>query len=136
MIWRRLQPGELDHESLWLAVSLAGLGFAWLWLWSGFPTPGCPFHLLTGWPCPTCGATRCVRYALAGAWGAAWLANPMIFCAGIAAVVFDAYAAAVLTLRLKRWRIDRISPKSAGALRVIAVAVLLADWLWLVRTGA
>ena len=71
-MWRPLRRGELDHESLWLGVSLAALVFAWAWVRLGLANPACVFHEVTGWACPGCGATRCVRYALRGAFVAAF----------------------------------------------------------------
>ena len=48
---RRLAPGEIDHELIWLSVSLASLGLAAAWLAIGLPWPRCMFHEITGFPC-------------------------------------------------------------------------------------
>ena len=85
-MWRRLRRGELDHEALWLGVSLAAFVMAWVWVRLGLQSPACVFHEVTGWACPGCGATRCVRYALRGAFHAAFLVNPLM-CATLAGVV-------------------------------------------------
>ncbi len=37
----------------------------------------CPFRLLTGHPCPLCGATRAWHAALHGDWAAAFAAHPV-----------------------------------------------------------
>ena len=134
-MWRRLRRGELDHEALWLGVSLAALLLAWAWVRLGLASPPCPFHELTGWACPGCGATRCVRYALRGAFHAAFLVNPLmcVTLGGIA--IFDLYAAAVLALRLPRWRPEKVSARAAMSLRAGCVAVLLVNWFWLLRSG-
>ena len=41
---RRLAPGELDHELIWLSASVLSLGFAAVWLTLGLPWPHCVFH--------------------------------------------------------------------------------------------
>ena len=130
-MWRPLRRGELDHEALWLGVSLAALAFAWVWVWLGLTSPACVFHEVTGWACPGCGATRCVRYALRGAFHAAFLVNPLmcVMLAGI--VIFDLYAVAVLGLRLPRWRPEKVPARAATLLRAGCVSLLLANWLWL-----
>ncbi|MEA3207421.1 MAG: hypothetical protein QOE70_478 [Chthoniobacter sp.] len=131
MTWRRLRPGDLDHEALWLGVSLSSLALAWLWLHLGLPRPACPFHALTGCPCPTCGATRCVALALDGSFGAAFLINPLISTAIVGVAVFDLYALVVLAARLPRCRFDTISRPVRGA----AAGAFLLNWAWLVWTG-
>ena len=135
MNWRRLQPGETDHEALWLGVSLACLAFAWLWLRLGLPLLHCPLHELTGCPCPTCGATRCVRFALGGDFGAALLINPLAFCALGATALYAAYAATVLALRRPRLRLDTWPAWVGKSARIAAIATIAANWAWLVWRG-
>ena len=135
MIWRRLRPGETDHEAIWLGVSLASLALAWLWLRLGLLLPACPLHELTGCACPTCGATRCVRFALGGDFGAAFWINPLAFGAFVALALFDAYAAAVLVLRLPRLRGDTWPAWVGKSARLAAIATIAANWAWLVWRG-
>ena len=135
MIWRRLRPGETDHESIWLGVSLLSLALAWLWLHLGLPLPRCTLHELTGWPCPTCGATRCVRFALGGDFGAAFFINPLALGLLGATALFDAYAATVLALRLPRLRADTLPPWAGKSARLATIATLAANWAWLVWRG-
>ena len=130
-MWRRLRPDEVDHEALWLGVSLAALAVAWLWVRLGLESPACPFHELTGWPCPGCGATRCVRHVFRGEFAAAFLVNPLMFATLAAITLFDLHAAIVLALRLPRWRPDRVP----AWFRAGCAGLLLANWLWLLRTG-
>ena len=56
---RRLGPGELDHELIWLSASVLSLGLGAAWLMVGLPWPRCVFHGITDVPCVTCGMTRC-----------------------------------------------------------------------------
>jgi hypothetical protein len=131
--WRRLQPGELDHEALWLGVSLAGAGVAWAWLTLGLPRPGCPWHLLTGCPCPSCGTTRCIAFALGGQFGPALRMNPLCAVVLAGGAMFDLYAAIVLAARLPRLRFE--SSALSRPLRFAVVSALMVNWLWLIRAG-
>ena len=135
MIWRRLRPGETDQESIWLGVSLLSLALAWLWLHLGLPLLRCPLHELTGCPCPTCGATRCVRFALGGDFGAAFGINPLAFLSLVALALYDLYAATVLALRRPRLRLYTAPAWVGKSARLAAVAALAANWAWLVWRG-
>lgn len=134
MAWRRLRGGEIDHEAIWLGVSLAAAGLAWSWTRLALPTPRCPLRALAGIPCPTCGATRCVTHLLHGEWGAALAANPLVFGALAALVLFDLYALTVLAARQPRWR-WMPSPHGAAWLRGALVVAVLVNWAWLLRDG-
>ena len=133
-MWRPLRRGELDHEALWLGVSLAALAGAWFWTRLGLATPLCVFHEVTGWACPGCGATRCVRAVFHGEMRTAFLVNPLMGAALIGIVIFDLYAATVLALRLPRWRPEKVSARFVMTLRAGCAGVLLLNWLWLLHT--
>jgi len=45
---RRLAPDEIDHELIWLSVSLGSVAVAATWFALGLPWPRCLFHDLTG----------------------------------------------------------------------------------------
>ena len=134
-MWRPLRRGELDHETLWLGVSLAALVFVWAWMRLGFASPVCAFHEATGWACPGCGATRCVRSVFRGEFGAAFLVNPLMFATLAGIALFDLYAAVVLALRLPRWRLDQVPMRVSSALRMGCAGLVLGNWLWLLSTG-
>ena len=134
-MWRPLRRGELDHEALWLGVSLAAFVGAWFWTRLGLASPVCVFHELTGWACPGCGTTRCVRAVFHGEMRAAFLVNPLMGVTLVGIVMFDLYAATVLALRLPRWRPEKVSARVAVALRAGCAGVLLVNWLWLLCTG-
>ena len=130
-MWRRLKPGELDHEVVWLSVSIACAALAFAWVGFGLPGPSCAFHKITGWPCLTCGSTRCVRLLLQGAFGDAFRMNPLFFTSLLGVAIFDGYAAVVLLGRLPRWRPQRVPVW----LRFVLLAALLVNWAWLVVAG-
>jgi hypothetical protein len=129
--WRRLHPGEIDHEAIWLGVSLGALGAAWLWTELALPTPECPFHHFTGLPCPTCGVTRCLRAVFHRDWTTATTINPLAFLGLGAIVLYDLYAASVLLWRWPRLRLDRTARLGRLA-RYTTIAALLINWAWLV----
>jgi hypothetical protein len=136
MKWRRLRPGEIDHELIWLAVSLFVLVGAWFWLDRGIPLPGCVFHRITGLPCPTCGLTRCLRYTFHGNWPAAAGINPLGFLGYGAVFVYDVYAAVVLAFGLPRLRIEDYTASFGQVVRFTVIGAVLVNWAWLIWIGA
>jgi hypothetical protein len=94
--------------------------------------PDCPFRLLTGFPCPTCGATRAAvalaRFDLASAFAL----SPLAAC-GWLGLVGGGLAAGVAALA------GRGVPEPPAVLpgwaRAGAVAVLLANWAYLIWAG-
>ena len=135
MSWRRLAPNETDHELIWLCVSLASALGAWLWLRLGYAVPRCTWHEITGIPCPSCGATRCVAALLAGNWTAAFLMNPLVFLGAIGVALYDIYAAAVLALRAPRIRFDQLSRCAGNIIRVLVIVAVISNWAWLIHRG-
>jgi hypothetical protein len=133
--WRPLRPHETDHETLWASVA-AALGVM-LVLWLRFvewPPILCPLHAITGWPCPTCGATRAVLALARGEFVAALRMNPLVGAAALGAVPYLAYAAVVSVLGLPRCRIE-FGPRAAAAGRVAAVAAVVTTWAFLIADG-
>lgn len=131
LVRRRLAAGEFDHELVWFAVSvLAATGGA-LWLWLGLPWPRCAFLAMTGYPCLTCGATRCAIALAHGDLLSALMWNPLATIALIGLALFDLYALMVLVLRLPRFRIVDWTAREKSAVRIVAVTVLLLNWAFL-----
>jgi len=131
--WRRLRPGEMDHELVWLLVTLAAAGSAALWFWLQFPWPRCSWRALTGLPCVTCGATRAAQAFLHGDFISAWRFNPLITAGFCAVVLYDLYAGAVLLGRARRLRVRW----SGGRARALVLSGLLAlgglNWIYLLQ---
>ena len=107
---RRLSPGEIDHELIWLSVSLASLGLAAAWLTIGLPWPRCIFHEITSLPCVTCGMTRCGIQFFHAHFLAALKWNPLVFMALCSVAAFDLYASFVLVTRAPRLRFHFSTP--------------------------
>jgi len=93
--------------------------------------PPCPFHLLTGYPCASCGSTRAalllVRFDVAGS----FLMNPLAALFMVAFVV-GGIAALALALAGRGIPEPRRYPLSV---RVLAVASVAANWVFLIASG-
>jgi hypothetical protein len=126
---RRLAPGELDHELIWLSVSLVSLALAAVWLTVGLPWPRCVFHAITGLPCVTCGMTRCGVQFFQGDFLSAIKWNPLVFAVLCGVVVFNLYAFVVLVTRAPRVRIA-FGSSQMRFLRGAVVAALALNWFY------
>ena len=89
LLWRRRSAHEPDHELIWLAVSVAAMAAAAVWLALALPWPKCPFLAATGLPCVTCGATRSTIAFLHGDFLAALRWNPLAFVGVCGVAAFD-----------------------------------------------
>jgi hypothetical protein len=128
---RRLVPNELDHELIWLSVSLGSLALAVIWFALRLPWPRCVFLEVTGHPCVTCGATRsAIAFFHADFWSA-WKWNPLVFLFLSGLSIFDAYAFAVVVIRAPRLRVVQFTPAQKIVLRFLAVILLLLNWIYL-----
>jgi len=97
------------------------------------PISLCLFKAFTGLPCPTCGTTRALGRLFALDFGGAMRMNPFTT---VLAVVVAAWALADLALLPRRRALDvEVSPRLGFALRVGALALFLANWVYLVAAG-
>jgi hypothetical protein len=127
----QLKPDELDHELIWLSVSLGSLVLAAAWFAAGLPWPHCLFHDLTGLPCVTCGATRAAIEFFHGHFAAAGKWNPLMFGFLCALTAYDIYAFAVITTRAPRLRIALVSAVGKNYARAVVIAALALNWIYL-----
>jgi hypothetical protein len=127
---QRLAPGEIDHELIWLSVSLVSLGLAAAWLTVGLPWPRCTFHEITGLPCVTCGMTRCGIQFFHGHFFAALKWNPLVFSFLCGVTAYDLYALTTLATRAPRLRVafGHAQKKCAGGIMIGALAL---NWIYL-----
>ena len=128
---RRLSPREIDHELIWLSVSLASLGLAATWLTIGLPWPRCMFHEITSLPCVTCGMTRCGIQFFHANFLAALKWNPLVFTALCALTAFDLYAFATLATRGPRLRISFDTQTARTFVRGAVISALVLNWIYL-----
>src|SRR5437660_10958956 len=91
-------PTEIDHELIWLSLSLGSLGLAAGWFALRLPWPHCMFLAVTGHPCLTCGATRSTIAFFPADFSSAWKWTPLVYLFLSALSMFDLYAFAVLVI--------------------------------------
>jgi len=125
-----------DHELVWLAVSIAALIGGAVWLGLHLPTLRCPFLAVTGYPCLTCGATRCAIALLHGNFSVAWHWNPLALVALCGVALFDIYAAIVLLTGAPRLRLIDWSRAEKNAVRIAVVALIAVNWIYLLSHRA
>jgi ribose/xylose/arabinose/galactoside ABC-type transport system permease subunit len=128
---RRLAPGEVDYELIWLSVSVSSVALAAAWLAIGLPWPVCIFHQLTGLPCVTCGMTRCAIQFFHGHFVTALKWNPLIFTLLCGVIAFDLYALATLTMRVPRFRIFFSTQQAKTFVRLSVILVFALNWTYL-----
>ncbi len=131
IVRRRLSPGEFDPELVWLAISVAAFAVGAIWLRLGLPTMQCPFLAMTGYPCLTCGATRCSIAFAHGDFAAALGWNPLVAIGLCGLALFNVYALIMLLARWPRLRIVAWTQREKTFARIIAVTVLLLNWAYL-----
>lgn len=132
MNWR--PPDREDRQVAVLWAVCAGLAVALrpLWLASVPLIPACPWHVMTGWPCPGCGTTRAIVHLLHAEVPSAFRFNPLAASAAIGFVFGGLAAPAWIACGGKTPRL-RTGVRPAG-FAVVALAVLL-NWAWLYASG-
>jgi hypothetical protein len=130
-VWRRNPPDGFNHELVWLAVSAATLVAGVVWLGLGLPTLRCPFLSVTGYPCLTCGATRCAIALLHGDFSMAWSWNPLALVALCGVALFDLYALIVLLARAPRLRMIDWTRAEKNAVRIGVIVLIAVNWIYL-----
>jgi hypothetical protein len=127
--------GEVDHEILWSSVLVVSAALGWCWLQAfGIPPLVCPFKAATGLPCVTCGATRALLALVRGEPSVAFMLNPFVPLAALAASLYVLYSVATLVNGRRRLR-ARVTAWEAFVLRGSVIATSTVVWVWLVMDG-
>lgn len=133
---RRLTARDTDHEVLWLWVGAAGAIVAAAASWGVVEWPRllCPLKEVTGWPCPTCGATRALFALVRGEFVAALALNPAVVALAALYAVFALYAGVTLAGGLPRLRLVPGAGDRRSA-RWLVGGATLGTWLYLLAAG-
>jgi len=114
-------------------IGLLAAAAVWLLRLDRIPLTLCVFKGLTGLPCPTCGSTRVLGRLFALDFAGALAMNPFTT---LVTVLVAAWAVADLALLPSRRALDLDVPKRLGfALRVGALVLFLANWVYLIAAG-
>ncbi len=131
--WRKLREGEFDAPLLYVCVASVSLLVAAFWFFFQLPTPPCHFKLLTGYPCLTCGSTRCVQGMFRGDWPGAWGYNPLVFSGFVLAGIIYIASAFNLIMTNKRLCRIRIEGRLQNVFRVLLILAVALNWVYLIR---
>ena len=132
--FRHPAPADTDPELLALGASAGALAWGCAWVAGGLPLPPCAFRAVTGCPCPTCGATRCVLALLHGHAAQAFGWNPLVFAALAGIALLNLYSTVVLLAGLPRARLS-LSAIEARILQVACVLLVAANWAYEIHRG-
>jgi hypothetical protein len=96
--------------------------------------PGCLWKAATGWPCPTCGATRAAGAMAMGHPMEALAWNPLVGLASLAGLFYLPYAWLVAAGLIAPIRTGWLTAPATPALRWLLLAALILNWIYLVAT--
>jgi hypothetical protein len=127
--------GRIPYPVVFGAITLLAAAAAWLRI--SFTTDWIPslclFRRWTGIPCPACHATRALAALLSGRPGAALAWNPLVALLAAGSVV-AALASAARRLSGRESLSMQFRPREERALRVAAVSLVAANWIYLVAS--
>ncbi len=123
------KSGQIEYGIIYGGIALSILGAVRL-----LPVlslaPHCLFRKMTGFPCPTCGATRSVVHLANGDIAAAFVMNPLAAAGVLVAIFFFFYSIITLLLEIPRFRFI-LRESESKAIRLGSVALLLVQWIYL-----
>lgn len=93
--------------------------------------PACWFHRVTGYPCATCGTTRCFIALAHGDLSGAFAWNPMIFTVSAIVLAWGLWSFGAYLLR---WPIPQIALRPGERRWVVftVIGLVAANWIYLV----
>ncbi|MBL8025797.1 MAG: DUF2752 domain-containing protein [Fibrobacteres bacterium] len=125
----KLQPKDTDAEALYLAV-VGSASFLWFFFKKQLDLIlFCPFKIITGIPCPTCGFTRSFTLVIKGQFYDAFSLSPLFTLVILASFVAAVYSFAVVVLRLPRIRIEFAKSSSVRIAILIIMFLFTLNWI-------
>jgi hypothetical protein len=128
---RPSEPGEINLEAWFLFASVILAVGCLGWLGLGLPWPHCWLRHTFGFPCPTCGSTRCALALAHGNIGSALRVNPMIFAVYLGVGLFNLYAIGTLWFGLPRLRLTAVPAKIKQIFSLLLIVLATANWIYL-----
>lgn len=125
-------PGQIEFGIIYGGIVLLAL-VAGRFLPVLALAPPCAFKALTGVPCPTCGSTRAIVHLSHGDVASAFFMNPLVLAVAVAALVYLFYSLFTFLFAAPRI-VVAFSGNEKGRLRVLAVLLILVNWLYLFFT--
>ncbi len=132
IIFKKREKGEVDY-----GIIYGGISIIVLFIGSTMPVlslmPACAFKMLTGIPCPTCGATRSVVALARGDVTASFIMNPLTALCLLAGILVFLYSLATIIFDLPKINM-LLSSKNEIALKASVIILILAQWAYLITT--
>jgi hypothetical protein len=131
--WRQPEREERQIALLWAVAAASALVLRPVWLAVAPLLPPCPFRVLTGVPCLTCGTTRAALAFFDARPLDALAANPLAALAGAAFAVGGLAAPLWAAAGLP---VPNLGSPLARSTKVAIVVALLANWAWVIAVGS
>jgi uncharacterized protein DUF2752 len=132
VIFKQRKTGEIEYGIIYGGISIIALCIA-----RSVPVlslaPSCVFKVLTGFPCPTCGATHSVVALARGEVTASFMMNPLMALCLLAGILVFIYSLVALTFNLPHIYMI-LSSREQNALKTGAIILILAQWAYLITT--
>jgi hypothetical protein len=123
-------PPNSPVHLIWGGIALATIAAAGVMKSYLNLLPPCIFREATGLPCLTCGGTRCIAELSSFHIAKAFLFNPLIMVFTLAIIVFSFLVG--LGLILKRRLVIKLNKREARLMRLLAVVLVAANWVYLI----
>lgn len=117
---------------LWAVCAVSIVALRPFWLAGAGLLPQCPWHALTGFPCPGCGSTRAILDLLQGRFAAGFAFNPLTASAATGFVAMG--LAAPLWLAAGGF-VPVVASKPRPGWAALAGSLIAANWAWLACSG-